>query len=155
MKLLTLIILLGRLLTVTAPQSVSAPDVSGVLAQMYQGSVHIVYAHSYLEGTSFYSLSQGDKVTGIFSDGSSQVYQVAAKDHFIASGTDVAATGTNFDVNVYGQWMPLSEATRLFYSPGGIVLFTCYSYNNGFSVTTGRLMVKLVPIVEIDPRGMQ
>lgn len=146
MKLLILITLAGKLLTVTAPQSVAAPDEVGVLAQMPHNETTFVYAHSNMSGTLFYDLEIGDKLTAYYNDGSSQTFEVIQSRAHGARSTTIAQGGGNFDLRVDQQWMKMTDVMTMYAAPDGITLVTCFSANNGFGIVTGRLFVELIPI---------
>ena len=149
MKLLIYLLVFGKLLTVTAPQSVAAPEHVGVLAQMQSVQTTIVYAHSNLSGTLFYDLKDGDTITAIYSDGSAQEFEVVELGAYAARSTKIAQGEGDFDLRVNSAWMLISDVMAMYSAPGGITLFTCYSANKGFDVVTGRLFVELAP-VEVD-----
>lgn len=146
MKLLIFLILAGKLLTVTAPQSIAAPNEIGVVAQMQSVQTTIVYAHSNLSGTLFYDLKKDDTITAFYSDGSTQKFEVVDVGAYAARSTTLAQSGGNFDLQVNTTWMPLSDVMAMYSAPGGITLMTCYAANKGFDVVTGRLFVELVPV---------
>ncbi len=150
MKLLIFLILAGKLLTVTAPQSIAAPNEIGVLAQMYANETTVVYAHSNLSGTLFYDLAAGDTITAIYSDGSVQAFEVVDAGAYAARSTTIAQGEGDFDLRVNASWMPISDVMAMYSAPDGITLFTCYAASKGLDVVTGRLFVELVPIAEVD-----
>ncbi|MBI5964930.1 MAG: hypothetical protein HY863_15735 [Chloroflexi bacterium] len=148
MKLLIYLILAGKLLTVSAPQSIAAPNEIGVLAQMQSVQTTIVYAHSNLSGTLFYDLADGDTITAIYSDGSAREFEVVDTGAYAARSTTIAQGGGDIDLRVDYTWRRLTEVMAMYSASGGITLFTCYGADNGFQVTTGRLFVELIPMPE-------
>lgn len=149
MKLLIYLILASKLLTVTAPQSIAAPSEVGVLAQMYSDQSTFVYAHSDLSGSMFYDLRLGDKITAIYNDGSTQVFEVREVNAYAAKSNIIARSGGDFDLRVGSQWIPITGVMAMMSTPGGITLLTCYAGDRGFGIVTGRLFVELVPVEEI------
>lgn len=146
MKLITLLLIAGRMLTVTLPQSTSAPEISGVLAQMYHDQTTFVYAHSNLSGTLFYDLQDGDIVTAIYSDGSNRQFEVAKIGVYAAQSTEIAKGGGDFDLRVNYQWIPITGVMTMYSIPDSITLTTCFADSNGFGIVTGRLFVMLAPV---------
>ena len=147
MKLLVYLILAGKLLTVTAPQSIAAPDEIGALAQMNSDQSTFVYAHSDLSGTLFYDLQADDTVTAIYNDGSTQLFEVREVNAYAAKSNIIARSGGDFDLRVGSQWIPITGVMAMMSTPGGITLITCYAGDRGFGIVTGRLFVELVPVV--------
>lgn len=146
MQILIFILLAGKLLTVTAPQSIAAPEQEGLLAQMPNGQTTLVYAHSNLSGTLFYDLKVGDTITAYYGDGTTKTFKVVTTGIHIAQSTEIAKGGGNFDLRVENNWMKLTDVTNMYSTPNGITLITCYSANKGHAVTTGRLFLELIPV---------
>ncbi len=146
MNTIVLLLLLGNLLTVTAPQSVAAPMVDGVLAQMVHDETTFVYAHSNLAGTLFYDLRDGDVVIAIYSDGSLREFEVVQIGAYAAQSTEIAKGGGNFDLRVNYQWIPITGVMTMYSIPGRITLSTCFADNKGFGIVTGRLFISLAPV---------
>lgn len=148
MKTIILIYLAGQLLSVSNPQAVVAPDAVGVLAQLYGGQTTFVYAHSYLSGKLFYALDEGETVTAYYSDGSHADFEVTDVGAYTARSTTIAAGGGDFDLDVDGQWMPITHVMEMYAAPGGITFATCYAVDKGLGIVTGRLFVETRPVAE-------
>jgi len=148
MKTMILIYLAGQLLRVSAPQAVAAPDAAGMLAQFYGGQTTFVYAHSYLSGTLFYDLDEGETVTAYYSDGSHADFEVTDIGAYTARSTTIAAGGGDFKLDVDDQWVKITDVMKMYAAPGGITFATCYAVDKGLGVVTGRLFVETRPVAE-------
>ena len=100
-------------------------------------------AHNYLAGASFFNLSNGDIITVVYGDGSTQDFRIQAVRRFQALQPN--STQSNFVDLSNGDNLSASE---LFYdiynSDNPVVLQTCIA-NEGIS-TWGRLFVIAVPV---------
>jgi hypothetical protein len=100
-------------------------------------------AHNYLAGASFFELSQGQIITLVYGDGSTDDFQIQSIRRFQALSPD--STQSSFrDLESDEQF----SASNLFYlmynSDNSVVLQTCIA-NEGIS-TWGRLFVIAVPL---------
>lgn len=140
---LILLILSGQLLTVTAPQSISAPNDRGVLAQMEYHEKPIVYAHSYLSGTLFYDLRKGDIIPVVYNDGEYKKFVVTdIKIHISRKTKDPR----NFDLLIKDEWIPMSKVLSMYTTKDGLLLVTCYSGRKGNGISVGRVFIMLMPV---------
>ena len=143
MKTLILIYLASQMLTVTPATTI--PTVDGTLA-LYPSNSTLLLAHSYLAGTHLYDLREGDAVTAIYSDGTTQEYTVSQVDAFAARYSPDAISGYDFMMRWNDDWRMLSDVLPDYQSAESITLMTCYAGHKGFDVVTGRLFVELVPV---------
>ena len=144
MKILILLFIVGNFFSVTPPAEASpAPMVDGVFAQEPGGDV---YAHADLAGQALYKSEIGDYVVGYWQEPTgeitSEVYLVSNKVTAIGKDTKDFLTEGDWLIRPWndGPWYRLSTIWKLYHSPDGLTLSTCYP---DYLPTTGRLYLQL------------
>lgn len=100
-------------------------------------------AHNYLAGASFTSLSQGQIITVVYGDGSSQQFRIESIKRYQALSPD--STQSSFVDLESGKQLSASNLFHTVYnSDNSVVLQTCIS-QDGVS-TWGRLFITAVPL---------
>jgi len=100
-------------------------------------------AHNYLAGASFFALSEGEIITVVYGDGSSQQYRIENIKRYQALSPD--STQSSFVDLETGKQLSASNLFRNTYnSDNTVVLQTCIA-QDGIS-TWGRLFITAVPL---------
>lgn len=113
------------------------------------GEKVLVYAHSNLAGTNLYDLKVGSIIKIYFYD-EEIYYRVNSVDVYIAKSNIVALEDGDIKLRREGagDWISLmdillSESIH----KGEIIFMTCYASNKGFGGTSGRLIIRVSPLI--------